>query len=235
MDSYSPVQLNGSTYVQTIRTTKCELLSPASKCFTCVAFRPTLRVAYHHLQNKKCRPIYQSPTTSHVNDRFLHTPECNGKIKRLRGRLNAVEKQVQSRKQSIAKIMQEKGIEVDLDLSNDLEHILREETEKVRKECHVDSFKRLFWEQQLEAMKLKDKRQIRWHPVLIKWCLNLKLLSTAAYHTLRTSGVLTLPSERTLRDYSNVIEGKAGFQGEVTQELVSEIKLSTLHDSKSML
>ena len=232
LDTYSPVQLNGTTYTQTIRTTKCELLSPAPKCFTCVAYRPTLRATYHRLQNKKCRPIYQSPTTSHVNDRFLTTPECNGKMKRLRGRLNAAEKNVQSMKQIVARVMKEKEIQVDSELSNDLEHILREETEKVRKECNAGSFQRLFWEQQLEAMKLKDKRQIRWHPLLIKWCLNLKLISSAAYHTLRTSGVLTLPSERTLRDYSNVIEGKAGFQVEVTQELVKEIKLSTLNDSK---
>ena len=135
-------------------------------------------------------------------------------------------------KQNIARIMQEKGVDVDEQLSNDLEHIMKEETQKIRKECHEDSFKRLFWEQQLEAMRLKDKRQMRWHPTLIKWCLNLKLISSAAYHTVRSSGVLTLPSERTLRDYSNVIEGKAGFQAEVSRELASEIKLSTLQDSK---
>ena len=118
-------------------------------------------------------------------------------------------KNVQSMKQIVARVMKEKEIQVDSELSNDLKHILREETEKVRKECNAGSFQRWFWEQQLEAMKLKDKWQIRWHPLLIKWCLNLKLISSAAYHTLRTSGVLTLPSEWALRAYSNVIEGKA--------------------------
>ena len=87
MDSCSPVQLNGSTYAQTIRTTKCELLSHAPKCPSCVAYRPTLRAIYHRLQKKKCNPIYQSPTTSHINDRFLNTPERNGKIKRLQVQL----------------------------------------------------------------------------------------------------------------------------------------------------
>ena len=38
---------------------------------------------------------------------------------------------------------------------------------------------------------------------MIKWCLNLKLLSTSSYHALRTSGFVTLPSERTLRDYTS--------------------------------
>ena len=42
---------------------------------------------------------------------------------------------------------------------------------------------------------------------MIKWCLNLRMTSTAAYHNLRTSGMLVLPSERTLRDYYNVVKG----------------------------
>ncbi len=38
---------------------------------------------------------------------------------------------------------------------------------------------------------------------MIKWCVNLKLISSSAYNALRTSGFLKLPSERTLRDYSD--------------------------------
>ena len=57
-----------------------------------------------------------------------------------------------------------------------------------------------FWDEQLKAAAAKDPRQVRWHPVLIKWCLNLKLLSSSAYHAMKTSGFLKLPSERTLRE-----------------------------------
>lgn len=61
----------------------------------------------------------------------------------------------------------------------------------------------LLWEEQLKAATSKDSRSMRWHPMLINWHLNLKLISSASYHALRTSGFKRLPSERTLRDYSN--------------------------------
>ena len=65
------------------------------------------------------------------------------------------------------------------------------------------SFKKLFWEQQVKALMSKDPRQRRWHPLIIKWCLNLRMMSSAAYENLRTTGMLVLPSQRTLRDYAN--------------------------------
>ena len=52
--------------------------------------------------------------------------------------------------------------------------------------------------------------------MMIKWCLNLKLMSSSAYSALRTSGALTLPSERTLHDYTHFIKPDVGFSNEVT-------------------
>lgn len=67
---------------------------------------------------------------------------------------------------------------------------------------------------------------------MIRWCLNLKPLSSSSYHALRTSGFLKLPSERTLRDYTHFFKSKVGFQAEVDQMLVVEAKLSDLPDWK---
>ena len=61
-------------------------------------------------------------------------------------------------------------------------------------------------------------------PLMIKWCLNLRMTSTAAYHNLRMSGMLVLPSERTLRDYSNVVKGGEGFNLAVIQQLFDEAR-----------
>ena len=77
---------------------------------------------------------------------------------------------------------------------------------------------------------MKDRRQLRWHPALIKWCLNLKLLSSSAYHALRSSGVLVLPSERTLRDYTHWMKSDAGFNDTVDRELLKEAKIETAWD-----
>ena len=103
------------------------------------------------------------------------------------------------------------SIVVDDMLREDLESIMTEMTEDVQKNHADNSFRRLFWQQQLEANQLKDRRQVRWHPAMIRWCLNLKLISSGVYGALRSSGVLVLPSEQTLRDYTHWVKAASGF------------------------
>ena len=105
---------------------------------------------------------------------------------------------------------------------------MQQNNQHVKEAYHTGSFARLFWDEQLKASSVKDPRLVRWHPVLIKWCLNLKLLSGSAYHALRTSGFVKLPSDRTLRDYLHYFSNKPGFQEEVHQQLFEEAKLSAL-------
>ena len=56
---------------------------------------------------------------------------------------------------------------------------------------------------------------MRWHPVFIKWCLYLRYLLRWAYETLRESGCIHLPSQKTLQDYAHYILAKVGFSAEV--------------------
>ena len=37
-----------------------------------------------------------------------------------------------------------------------------------------DSFKHIFWKQQLEAASKTDARTMRWHPLIIRWCLYIR-------------------------------------------------------------
>ena len=104
------------------------------------------------------------------------------------------------------------GDTVDSELHSDFLHIMNENVDQIRKAYPENGFSRLFWDEQLKAASVKDPRQVRWHPILIKWCLNLKLLSSSAYHAMKTSGFLKLPSERTLRDYVHYFSNTPGFQ-----------------------
>ena len=65
---------------------------------------------------------------------------------------------------------------------------------------------------------------------MIKWCLNLQLLSSSAYQAVKSSGVLVLPSERTLRDYTHYMRSDPGFSQSVDRELIKEAKLDTVPD-----
>lgn len=80
----------------------------------------------------------------------------------------------------------------------------------------------------------RNAKSMRWHPLVIKWCLNLKLFSARANSALRTSGFLKLSSERTLKDYSSVFASKVGFQ-EVDHQLVEEVNAKSLPPSRKFV
>ena len=75
----------------------------------------------------------------------------------------------------------------------------------------------------------KTKRNgIRWHPLFIRWCLNIMLTSSKTYDIIRESGFISLPSRRTLRDYTNWVKLRPGFNAEVINFIGKEFKVETL-------
>ena len=69
---------------------------------------------------------------------------------------------------------------------------------KARVKAAEKCFQRVIWEQQQEALKAKSPKHYRCHPMMIRWCLHLHMLSSATYRTMQSSGVITLPSQCTL-------------------------------------
>ena len=68
----------------------------------------------------------------------------------------------------------------------------------------VPPFMKLFWEEQQKYVQSSSKSSIRYHPMIIKYCLNLAAKSSSTYSNLRYdsksgSGILLLASLRTLR------------------------------------
>ena len=69
---------------------------------------------------------------------------------------------------------------------------------------NVTPFMKLFWQQQKQAAQ-GNQKTIRYHPMILRFCISLAAKSSAAYDELRaTTNILTLPCRRTLRDYSNL-------------------------------
>ena len=225
IDSSAPVHLNGVTYTQTVRKSTCEILTSDTKCGQCVNYRDTLRKSFHRWKKGKESPSQcrRTVSTSHTNLRYLNTPEKRQRYRILKMRSDTAERKV---KKMMERLTEKDGVELEADLHNDMQVIMNEMTGAVRKEHSEGSFCRIFWDEQLKALQTKDSRKIRWHPALIKWCLHLKFKSTSAYHALRSSGVLTLPSERTLFDYSHWIHGEVGFHPKVNDQLIEEADLT---------
>ena len=87
----------------------------------------------------------------------------------LRARVISAERKVENLKKKIEASTKIKRITVDDDLHQDLSTIMEEHTPTIHEQFPEGSFKRLFWEQQREALKC-GSRQMRWHPTMIKWC-----------------------------------------------------------------
>ena len=89
-----------------------------------------------------------------------------------------------------------------------------------------DSFKALFWQQLLKAASLKKASGMRWHPLIMKWYIYLQYKSSSAYEALRSTGVIKLPSGRTLRDYQHFAPPVTGFSSEYDKQLLDLAKKS---------
>ena len=84
--------------------------------------------------------------------------------------------------------------------------------------ANMNMFQKLFWEHKVAAAKKADHRGMRWHPLMIRWCIFLHHQSPGAYETLRDC--LRLPSQRNLRDYTHHVKVKPGHCDEVDSMLL---------------
>lgn len=119
------------------------------------------------------------------------------------------------------------GVNVDDSLHEGLEGVMGEQTSSIREQYADGTFHRLFWDQQIQAIS-KNPKQRRWHPMLIRWCLFLRMKSSSAYDALR--GILKLPCGRTLQDYTRWVKAGQGIQPEVTKQLMDEVKMDSLQE-----
>ena len=77
-------------------------------------------------------------------------------------------------------------------------------------------------------------RGMRWHPLIIRWCLTIYDTSAATYKQLanRKINFLRLPHVNTLNKYSNFTKSKTGFNPDILKELVLDAGLEKIPDYK---
>ncbi len=224
IDSGFPLSINKTVVSTTIRTNGCEIVTIGERCSKCDNYRGQLRMAHSRHSRKS------SDSQKFTNNRYLNTPQKTKKLKSLQSRASVAEQEVKRLKLKIEKLTTLNGVIVDEPLHQELNNIMSEQNESIESKFPEGTFRGLFWKQQMKAAQATDSRQMRWHPTMIKWCLNLKLLPTSSYHCLRTSGFIKLPSERTLLDYTHYFKSKTGFQREVDKMLVEEVSLGSCTD-----
>ena len=116
------------------------------------------------------------------------------------------------------------SIKIDEELNADLVSIMSNANQS-----KVSPFMKFFWDEQQKYINAGSKTSIRYHPMIIHYCLALQSKSAAAYNEIRYdektgSGFVILPSQRRLRDYKNYIRPQQGFNHEIIRELQTKIK-----------
>ena len=162
-------------------------------------------------RERKHTSAQRTHPSSHTPYRSLSTSEKITRMHRLHSLQRNTHKQLERLKAKLAAAVERNGSPVDEQMHRDLTTIVAAQSPYIESTYPPDSFQRLFWEQQKQANSCKDARSMRWHPLMIKWCVYLRHLSSSAYETLRDSGCITLPSQRTLRDYTHYVPAIIGF------------------------
>ena len=208
----------------TIRHANCTVLVPSNqksdRCHSCQVFRSSLRSSLSKLNRAEASSSSRVEPQSRTPLRCLTKDELTTRFRNLKTVHTSTVRQLGQMKRNLEAAIDKSGVKVDESTHSDLAEIMTKQHSAVAAKYPPDSFPRIFWEQQLKMATIQDSRGRRWHPVMIKWALYLQHQSSSSYETLRSSGCFSLPSQRTLRDYSHCIKASAGFSDEVDMQLV---------------
>ena len=138
------------------------------------------------------------------------------RLQRMHSELRCTKLQKKRLKQKLEEAIEKDGVVVDPATHDDLQTIVADNEAELATKHPDNSFQYIFWKQQEEAARMKNASSMRWHPLMIKWCLYLRHVSGRAYETLRSSGCIHLPS---LRDYTHFVSAATGFSEEVDKML----------------
>ena len=93
----------------------------------------------------------------------------------------------------------------------------------------------IFWEQQLKHLGTSEKGY-GWHPRIIRLLyIALHFKSPAGYECLRDSCGLTLPSQRTLRHYTNYTKPSSCLSAETMQRITTNCHLDQLPKKSAVI
>jgi hypothetical protein len=199
---------SSETYTSTVRSKDCLWLD-SELCKNCRYVETLLSKKHERAMSAK-----ESEVSSH-NPLKLTNEALKKVFKQTRKHSSAVENK-------LAKFRKELSLEsvpVSKTQHDSLKTVLSEKVGALN-----NPLTKLFWEEQLKAFSVKGKEGMRWHPMMVRLAILLHSRSPAAYDTLRKTGVLHLPGQSTLQDYTNVYKPSAGLSLSTINAIIKETK-----------
>ena len=214
IDKHGVIDFSGQKYPCTVRRVDCDFLCGRSaqfpqRCRSCQVFRSTLR-------SSVSRSSYAGGTrtnvSSHTPYKNLSSTEKDTRLSNLHHTLKLLKQRISRLEAKVKRLTESQGLSLTEDDAADLSVVFREVSSTVDEIYPPDSPQRIFWDQQKKYNSLKDKRQMKWHSLVVRFALNLKYMSSSAYQAVRQGGIINLPSERTLSDYTHWASVHSGVQ-----------------------
>lgn len=205
-------------YEETCRSKLCSYLVPQVRkhCAECA------KVVKRFASRKPPRTEDNIKTPNKfIPFRHLNTREKDARSKRLAKTIRVVVQRNKRLEEKLKLMVEEEGMDLDEELEDELTDVVGDLDLEVEDEENTVNFYKLFLEQQVKANKVKGKTGMRWHPLILRWAIQIKMLSSSAYDSL--CQFIKLPSERTLFDYSHVYEEKPGIQHQFINEVSKKV------------
>ncbi|KAK3910142.1 DNA transposase [Frankliniella fusca] len=203
------------SYKETCRSVNCSWLVKesrkqiSSRCLSC-------EVVWKSLKRREKSATSESPDPSTPNI-YLTPAQSLSKLKVQHDAIKSKDKQIAYYKSVVTAIIDKEGVDIDDDISKSLVDILS----KCQNLSHVQ---KMFIQEQVSRGRKKDARTHKWHPAMIWLALHLKMLSPSTVDALRDSGVISLPCNKTLFDYSHAIVPENGVSGGILQMIHDRVQ-----------
>ena len=133
------------------------------------AYQPSV-IMYTYMCVNVCLRVHNTCTLSF---RYKSLPDLVSRVKEVHHQYRLLSRQHDRLRRKIATAADNANFVVDEETHNDLISITAGSA-KFLDDIPPDSFQRIFWQQQVEAAAQKDSRTMRWHPLMIRWCLYLQ-------------------------------------------------------------
>lgn len=106
--------------------------------------------------------------------RYQPLPTLTSRLSQLQHQYRVMTKQL-DRLKKIEEVTETNGVSLDEQSHEDFKQLVTSsESSQFFDSLPKDSFQSIFWQQQVEAASKKNARSMRWHPLMIRWCLYLR-------------------------------------------------------------
>ena len=150
-----------NVFLGTVRSAECEYLVKDARCDLGKGYCANLRaLSSWHKQQALSTPTKRTSTSSHVNFRYLNAPEKAKQLANCSTEAKVAKKKVKRLEQKLKELLEKDVIPLDDTLHQDFDSIISDSTNDVRNHFPPGTFQRIFSDQKVEALKLRNPRQV---------------------------------------------------------------------------